>query len=307
MTKKEIFSSEDWKQRKFALVLGRLTEKNDPKDLEDVEIIPLSAEKFLKLFPEDQMSLFDYYGQSSYPEEWMPSWNAFFDLLIRHPDHRVRTELAKTKFLTYAHVKTLSEDVSHDVRDALVHNDFALPLLSADDCLRLVANDVRLTDDLITNLRFYVWQALVSQLEGNHCLALEERLSVLLDVASRLADNKEMGIIADVYRIHKLHRKLRSKTFTSEDNEMLQLAKQSLNTPCESIHKVDTKNFTNPNQFTLSIAVIKPATNRKAKLEPTTPTIGASILIPVCDWFDIPIKLKENKLSQKIEIQSKQK
>ena len=67
MTKKEILSSEDWKQRKFALVLGRLTEKNDPKDLEDVEIIPLSAEKFLKLFPEDQMSLFDYYGQSSYP------------------------------------------------------------------------------------------------------------------------------------------------------------------------------------------------------------------------------------------------
>lgn len=307
MTKKEISPFQDWKPLKFALVLGRLTEKNDPKALEDVEIIPLSTEKFLKLFPEDQESLFDHYGQSPYPEEWMPSWNAFFDLLIRHPDHRVRAELAKAKFLTYEHVKTLSEDVSHDVRDAVVHNDFALRLLSADDCLRLVTHDVCLTHDLITNLRFYVWQALVSQLEGNHCLALEERLSVLLDVASRLANNKEMGIIADVYRIHKLHRKIRSKTFTSEDNEMLQLAKQSLNTPCESIHKVDTKNFTNPNQFTLSIAVIKPATNRKAKLEPTTPTIGASILVPVCDWFDIPIKLKENKLSQKIEIQSKQK
>lgn len=307
MTKKEILSSEDWKQRKFALVLGRLTEKNDPKDLEDVEIIPLSAEKFLKLFPEDQMSLFDYYGQSSYPEEWMPSWNAFFDLLIRHPDHRVRTELAKTKFLTYAHVKTLSEDVSHDVRDALVHNDFALPLLSADDCLRLVANDVRLTDDLITNLRFYVWQALVSQLEGNHCLALEERLSVLLDVASGLADNKEMGIIWHIYRAHKFRRKIRSKTFTSEDNGMLQLAKESLTTPFQSNQNFDVKNFSNRNKFTLSIAVIKPGSKRNAKQKPTATTIGPSILVPVHNWFDILTNLKENKLIQKIEMRAKQK
>ena len=112
MTKKEIFPSEDWKQLKLALVLGRLTAKNDPKDLEDVEIIALSTEKFLKFFPEDQKSLFDYYGQSPYPEEWMPSWKAFFDLLVRHPDHRVRGELAKAKFLTYKQVRTLSEDVS---------------------------------------------------------------------------------------------------------------------------------------------------------------------------------------------------
>lgn len=307
MTKKEIFPSEDWKQLKLALVLGRLTAKNDPKDLEDVEIIALSTEKFLKFFPEDQKSLFDYYGQSPYPEEWMPSWKAFFDLLVRHPDHRVRGELAKAKFLTYKQVRTLSEDVSHDVRDALVHNDFALRLLSADDCLRLVAHDASLTDDLFTNLSFYVWLALAAESEEKHCLALEERLSVLLDVASGLADNKEMGIIRHVYHAHKFRRKIRSETFTSEDNEMLQLAKQSLDTLDASNHKPKIKQFTNPNKFTLSISAIKSGSNRKAKQESTTTTIGPSILVPVYNWFNIPINLKENELIQKIETLSKQK
>lgn len=307
MTKKEISPFLDWKPLKFALVLGRLTEKNDPKDLEDVEIFPLSTEKFLKLFPENQMSLFDYYGQSPYPEEWIPSWNTFFDLLIRHPDHRVRAELAKAKFLTYEQVRTLSEDVSHDVRDALVHNDFALPLLSAADCLHLVAHDVCLTHELISDLRLYVWQALASQSEGNHGLALEERLSVLLDVASGLADNKEMGIICDVYRIHKFQQKIRSKTLTDEDRKILQLLKESPITPSQSDRNTDAKEFTNANHFTLSIAVINPAINRKAKLESTTTTIGPSILVPVHCWFDILTNLKENKLIQKIEILAKQK
>ena len=272
-----------------------------------MEIIPLSTEKFLKLFPEYKMSLFDYYEQSPYPEEWMPSWNAFFDLLIRHPDHRVRVELAKAKFLTYEQVRTLSEDISHDVHDTLVHNDIALRLLSASDCLRLVAHDACLTNDLFINLSFYVWQALAAESEGKHCLALEERLSVLLDVASGLADNKEMGIIRHVYHAHKFRRKIRSETFTSEDNEMLQLAKQSLDTLDASNHKPKIKQFTNPNKFTLSIVAIKSGSNRKAKQESTTTTIGPSILVPVYNWFNIPINLKENELIQKIETLAKQK